>query len=129
MAWVDLIVVLALVQLAVFGVLVGRARGRYGVKAPATTGNESFERYYRVQVNTIELLVMFVPGCLLAVHYVASPWVAGLGVVYLVGRLIYLQAYVSEPSRRGLGFGLSFIPIIALLGISLVGSLLALARD
>lgn len=128
MALVDLVVALALVQLAAFGVLVGQARGRFGIKAPAVTGHEQFERYYRVQLNTIELLVMFVPACWLAGRYVAPLWVGLLGAVYLVGRLLYLRAYVREPSTRGLGFVLSFVPTILLMLIGLVGAAVALAK-
>ncbi|GAC1620223.1 MAG: hypothetical protein NVS9B10_01730 [Nevskia sp.] len=129
MALVDLIIALALLQLAVFGTLVGRARGRYSVKAPAVTGHEQFERYYRVQLNTIELLVMFVPACWLAARYVAPVWIGLLGGVYLLGRLLYLRAYVREPSTRGLGFVLSFLPTIVLMLIGLVGAGLALAKS
>lgn len=128
MAMVDVVVGLALLQLFGFGVLVGRARGRYGVSAPAVTGHEVFERYYRVQMNTIELLVLFVPASYIAARYVAPVWVAGLGAVYLVGRLIYLRAYISDPKSRGLGFGLSVLPTLALVVISLVGAGLSLAR-
>ena len=66
MAWVDIVGLLSVVQLFVFGVLVGRARGRYGVAAPATSGHPVFERYYRVQMNTVESLIVFLPALWLA---------------------------------------------------------------
>ena len=66
MPWLNLTITLALLQALVFGVLVGRARGKYGVKAPATTGHEMFDRYYRVQMNTMELLLLLVPAAYLA---------------------------------------------------------------
>ena len=62
MAYVDIVTALALLQFIVFGFKVGRARGRYGVKAPAITGNEIFERHFRVQQNTLEQLMVFLPG-------------------------------------------------------------------
>jgi glutathione S-transferase len=68
MAYVDIVTVLALLQFVVFGIKVGRARGRYEVRAPATAGNETFERYFRVQQNTLESLVVFLPGLYLFSH-------------------------------------------------------------
>lgn len=118
----ELIIVLALLQFLFFGILVGRARGRYGVKAPAISGDPVFERYFRVQMNTLELLVMFVPGIWLAPSHIAQGWVAVLGAVYLLGRFIYLRSYVRAPEQRSLGFGLSALPILALLVIDLIGA-------
>lgn len=126
MVWLDLVMTLALLQFALFGALVGRARGRYGIKAPATSGHEIFERYYRVQMNTLELLALLIPALWLAARYWAPHWVAFAGAVYLVGRVIYLRAYVNDPPSRELGFLLSFLPIAALLLSVLVG--IALAR-
>ena len=76
----------------------GRARGRYGVKAPAVTGHEGFERAYRVQMNTLELLVALLPALYVAGHYWSPALVAGTGAVYLVGRLLYARAYLRDPS-------------------------------
>jgi glutathione S-transferase len=128
MAWVELITILALLQFLYFGVLVGRARDRFGVKAPAITGNEIFERYFRVQMNTLELLVIFLPALWIATVYVPGYGVALLGVLYLIGRFVYLRGYVTDPSKRSLGFGLSALPILALLLIDLIGALIRLIR-
>jgi glutathione S-transferase len=128
MALVELITVLALLQFLYFGILVGRARERLGVKAPLMTGNEVFERYLRVQMNTLELLILFVPALWLAVAHVAARWLAVLGALYLIGRFVYLRAYVAEPSKRRLGFGLSALPILVLLAIDLIGSVTRLIR-
>ncbi len=117
---VTVVLSLALVEYIVFAVLVGRARGQYGVSAPAVTGHEMFERYYRVQMNTLELLVVFVPAILTFAHYVSARWAAGLGAVYVVGRVIYLMSYVKNPASRGAGFGLSMLPIMAMV----IGTLL-----
>lgn len=118
---VTVVLSLALVEYIVFAVLVGRARGQYGVNAPAVTGHEMFERYYRVQMNTLELLVVFVPAILTFAHYVSARWAAGLGAVYVVGRVIYLMSYVKNPASRGAGFGLSMLPIMAMV----IGTLIA----
>lgn len=125
---VALVGLLALLQYLVFGMLVGRARGKYGVKAPAITGHEVFERYFRVQQNTLELLVVFLPALWLFALYVSATWAAILGATYLVGRVLYLRSYVADPAKREIGFGLSFLPIVALVIGALIGVLLPLAR-
>lgn len=122
MAVVNLIVALALLQFLAFATAVGRARERYNVPAPATTGNEIFERYFRVQMNTLELLVVFVPGIWLFSFYGNARLGAGLGVLYLIGRCVYYFAYVKDPSKRSLGYGLSAAPVAALLIGALVGA-------
>lgn len=118
---VDLVAVLALMQYLFFGVLVGRARTQYGVKAPAITGHEVFERTYRVQMNTLELLVILLPALYLAARYWSPTNAAIAGAVYLVGRLLYWRAYVSQPSTRTLGFMLSMLPCAFMLVGALVG--------
>jgi uncharacterized MAPEG superfamily protein len=121
MVWVDLVTVAALLQYMFFATLVGRARGQYGVKAPATTGNDMFERYYRVQMNTLELMVVFIPCLWMAAHYWSAGWMSAIGAIYLIGRFIYLKAYVRDPASRSLGYTLSFIPVVALMLAALVG--------
>ena len=81
MAYVDIVTVLAVLQFIVFGFQVGRARGKYGVKAPATAGNELFERFFRIQQNTLELLVGFIPGIYLFGRYWSPSWAAALGAI------------------------------------------------
>jgi len=120
--YVDIVAVIAVLQLIFFSVLVGRARGQYGVSAPAVIGHELFERAYRVQMNTLELLVAFLPALFLAGKYWPQTAVAGLGAVYVLGRFIYWRAYMGAPKSRGLGFGLSALPILVLLLAALVGA-------
>jgi uncharacterized MAPEG superfamily protein len=112
---VAVVIVLALLEFVVFGMLVGRARGRYGVNAPAVSGHEIFDRYFRVHYNTMEMLVAFLPAIWLFGLYVSPQWGAALGLVYLVGRILYLRSYVADPRKRDIGFGLSALPIVALL--------------
>jgi uncharacterized membrane protein YecN with MAPEG domain len=119
---VAVVIVLALLEYVVFGMLVGRARGRYGVKAPAVTGHEIFERYFRVHQNTLELLVVFVPAIWLFGTYVSPTWAALLGLVFVVARVLYLQGYVRDPAKREVGFGLSVLPVMVLLVGALWGS-------
>jgi uncharacterized membrane protein YecN with MAPEG domain len=120
-AWVNLVTVLALLEFFAFGFLVGKARVTYGIKAPAMSGHEMFERYFRVQYNTLELLIMFVPALWIAAMYWNPLWMAALGAIYLVGRLLYLQGYVRDPKTRSIGFGLSMGPILLLVLSALVG--------
>jgi glutathione S-transferase len=128
MAYVDIVTVLAVLQFIVFGFQVGGARGKYGVKAPATTGNEVFERLFRIQQNTLELLVCLIPGIYLFSRYFSPLWAAVLGVIYLVGRQIYAASYAKDPATRSLGYGLSFLPVAALLLGGLVGAVWHVVR-
>lgn len=124
MNYVYIVAVLAIVQFLFFGVLVGQARAKYGVKAPATTGNALFERSFRVHMNTLEQLVAFLPALLIAGIYWPNPVIAGIGLVYLIGRFVYRQGYVADPGKRGLGFLLSVLPIFVLLVAALLGAVI-----
>ena len=128
MPYVDIVTALALLQFIFFGVRVGRARDRYGVKAPATTGNEIFERHFRVQQNTLEVLVVMIPGLYLFSRYFNPLWAAGLGVVYLIGREVFAAAYVRDPAKRGAGFGLSYLPTMILVVGGLLGAVRQMVR-
>jgi glutathione S-transferase len=115
MPFVALVTVLALMQFFWLALQVGRARARYGIAAPAITGNELFERHFRVHMNTQEQLVMFLPTLWIFAHYVSPLWAAALGVVFIIGRAIYATSYVRDPKSRSLGFGLSAFPIFAMM--------------
>jgi glutathione S-transferase len=125
MPLVHIVVGLALAQFLFFCFAVGKARGTYKVAAPATTGNEMFERYFRVQMNTLELLVVFVPSILFFGQYFGSYLAVALGVIYLVGRLIYFTSYVKDPKSRSMGYGLSAMPVMILLAGTLFGAIRA----
>ncbi|MDH5254302.1 MAG: MAPEG family protein [Gammaproteobacteria bacterium] len=126
MALVAAVIALALIEYMIFALLVGRARVRCGVPAPATTGDPVFERYFRVQQNTLEQLIVFVPSAWLFGYYVSALWAAGLGVLFVIGRAIYLTGYVADPKKRGAGFGLSFLPNMILAVGALAGAILSL---
>ena len=110
MAWVQLVTMLALFEFLGFAMAVAGARERYGVKAPATTGNDQFERYFRVQQNTLEQLLLFLPSLWIAATYWNPLLVAAVGAVFLIGRLLYFRGYVHEPRQRHIGFMLSIVP-------------------
>jgi glutathione S-transferase len=122
MAYVDIVTALAVLQFIVFGFKVGAARGRYGIKAPAVTGNEVFERYFRVHMNTLEQLVVFLPGIYLFARYFNPLVAAALGVVYLVGRELYAFTYVKDPAKRDVGYGMTFLPMVILVVGGLIGA-------
>lgn len=122
MNYVHIVAVLAIVQFFVFGILVGRARRRHEIKPPATSGHELFERAFRVHVNTMEQLVGFLPALLMASVYWPNAVVAGIGAVYLLGRLLYRQLYLADPAKRRPGFLMTVIPTFTLLGMVLWGA-------
>ncbi len=129
MAYVDIVTALALLQFIVFVMQVSRARGKYGVLAPAITGNEIFERHFRVQQNTLEQLIVFLPGLYLFARYFNPLWAAGLGLIYLIGRQVYSASYVRDPKTRSAGFGLTFLPTIVLIAGGLIGAAIHLAKS
>ncbi len=119
---VSLVIALALLEYFVFGFLVGRARGTYNVPAPAISGNPIFERYFRAHQNTLEQLVIFVPCMLIFSHVVSARVAAGLGVVFIVGRALYMHGYVAEAGKRGPGFLISALAQVTLLLGSVIGA-------
>lgn len=127
--FVELVAILAVLQFFFFGFMTGKARRESGLKAPAISGAESFERMYRVQSNTLETLVAFLPALFIAGKYWPELMVSGIGVVYLVGRFIYWRAYTSDPSKRGTGFFLSMLPTLALIILAIAGILVAIVKN
>jgi glutathione S-transferase len=122
MSYVHIVTALALLQFVWFGMKVSKARERYGVKAPAIAGNDVFERHFRVQQNTLELLVIVVPGLYLFSNYFSPLLAAALGVIYLIGREVYARGYVKDPAKRSAGFGLSALPTLILIFGGLIGA-------
>ncbi len=99
-----LVSLLALLVLQATALVVGRARAVHGVKAPATTGPEPFERALRVQQNTLEQLVFFLPVFWLAV-LLDNPIVASAVGLIWVGGAHRLRRGVS-PGRGETGAGI-----------------------
>ncbi|HUY27592.1 MAG TPA: MAPEG family protein [Candidatus Binataceae bacterium] len=115
---------LALIEYFALGLLVGWARGKYKVAAPATTGDPIFERYFRVHQNTLESLIVFIPGLWLFATYVNTPIAVALGLIFIAARVIYAAGYIKAPEKREVGAGLSFLVNAALV----LGGLLGIAR-
>jgi glutathione S-transferase len=109
MHWPALVTLAALTLCFATVATVGRARGKYGVAAPATTGHEMFERAFRVQMNTLENAVIFLPALWLCAFFYGPLTASALGGVWLVGRVWYAVSYLREPRSRGGGFVLAFV--------------------
>lgn len=125
---VAIVTVLLLIQYFVFAILVGKARVQHKVMAPAVTGNEVFERYFRVQQNTIEQLLVMLPVLWLFGWYVQPLVAAGLGLVFIAGRWIYCHDYVRDPAKRGRGFAVGNLAQTVLLLGALIGPVLRLLQ-
>jgi hypothetical protein len=128
MSYVVIVTVLALLQYQWLGFSVGRARAKYNVPVPASSGNEMFDRHYRVHMNTLEQLVVFLPAMWVFAHTVSPLWAAGLGAVFLIGRFIYARAYVRDPKSREVGFALTALPSLIMLIGAAVWAVRALVR-
>ncbi len=122
MAFVTVIVMLALIEYLYFGVAVGRARVRHGVEAPAVTGDEQFERFHRAHQNTLEQLIVFIPAIYAAAYYANELFAVALGVIFLISRAHYFRSYIADPSRRGRGMLGSMLVSVLLIAAGLVGS-------
>ncbi|HZP44316.1 MAG TPA: MAPEG family protein [Candidatus Binataceae bacterium] len=121
MPGLDVITLLAVAEYLVLGVMVGQARGRYGVAAPATTGDPTFERYFRAHQNTLEQLVIFIPSLWIFALWV-SFWAAViLGLAYVAARAEYARGYIRAPEQRAIGAQVS----MAINAILLIGGLIS----
>ncbi|MFT5426018.1 MAG: glutathione S-transferase [Gammaproteobacteria bacterium] len=126
MALATLVIMVALAQYLFFVGKTGQLRGKHGVKAPACTGNENFERMFRIQQNTMEQLVVFIPALLAFSHFVSPVWGPCIGLIFIIGRFVYFQGYLNDPAKRGPGMMMTFITnAVLVLGAS-VGAILAL---
>ena len=98
---------------------VSQARATFGIKVPSITGNPDFERVFRVQMNTLEWMPIFLPSLWLFAIYVSDPIAAAIGLVWIGGRILYMTGYSQAAERRGRGFGIQAIAT----GILWVGAL------
>lgn len=123
-----LITIFAVLTYFSAGFMVGRARAKYGVKVPATTGNADFERVFRVQMNTLEWMPIFLPVLWLFALYVSDVWAAALGLVWIVGRVLFMRGYAQAAEKRGMGFMIQAAACLILLIGALAGIVLRLAH-
>jgi|SRR5579863_1136755 len=109
-----LVTCLAILVYFLISYRVAQARGTYGVKAPAITGHPDFERIFRVQMNTLEWMPIFLPALWLFAIYVSDAIAAALGVAWIVGRILYMTGYAEAANKRGRGFAIQASAAIAL---------------
>lgn len=114
-----LLILLALIQYSLFTLKAGTARPKLEVHAPKVAGHDIWERMFRVQQNTLEQLIVFVPSVLIFSYYISDLWVLIPGTVYLIGRQLYAITYVKDPKTRTLGFALTFFSNAALVLLSI----------
>jgi glutathione S-transferase len=117
----SLVTALTLIVYQVLTVNVGRARMKYKIMPPAMSGDENFERVVRVQQNTLEQLVFFLPALWLFSAYVSPLWGAVLGAVWLVGRIIFAWGYYQAAEKRVAGFAISTLSGLGLVLGALIG--------
>ncbi len=128
MEWIVLITLLVAAEYFWLAVLVGKSRGETGIHAPTCTGDEKFERVFRVQQNTLEQLIIFFPALWVFGYYVSATIGAALGVMFLIGRIMYARGYVQHPDKRGPGFIIGSLATLALILGGLIGIILELFR-
>jgi len=111
MSYVDTaaVTLLALLLYMGFSMVVGQARGKYAIKAPAVTGHENFERAYRVQMNTVEQMVFFLPALWLCAALLSDRGAAIGGLIWVIGRALYAVSYLDAPEKRGPGMVISML--------------------
>lgn len=132
MALLIIVLVAILMQYNFFGMRVGAARVKYDIKAPAIVGHPEFERHYRIQQNTLEQLVVFIPMYLsFAIMAEQQGWpgneiASALGVLWIVGRFIYAGAYIKDPAKRGAGFLTGFAATALLMIGTVVAAVMSL---
>ncbi len=111
------------------GMGVGKARGKYGVKAPATSGPEEFNLIYRGHVNTLEQLTLTLPALWLFAAWVGDIWAGGAGLVWIVGRILYVTSYSKAAEKRGTGFLIGLLATAAALMGALVSIVIYLVTS
>ena len=121
-----IVTLLALLLFLYSCMAVAVARKKYGVAAPATTGAVEFEVVYRVQMNTLEQLALFVPGVIVGAPVLGDLVAGGLALLWSVGRIVFASAYYTDPAKRGPGFGLTLLPSLVLLLAGAWGAISAL---
>jgi glutathione S-transferase len=104
-----LVTCLAILLYFFTGVRVAQARAAFGIKAPAVSGNPDFERVFRVQMNTLEWMPIFLPSLWLFAFYISDPIAAAIGLVWIAGRILYMTGYSQAANQRGRGFQIQAI--------------------
>lgn len=104
------------------GLMVARARQKFGVVLPATTGHTDFERVFRVQQNTLEWMPIFLPSLWLFALSIGDLGAAALGLIWIVGRLLYMRGYADAAEKRHTGFMVQML-VCAVLWLGALGAI------
>ncbi len=116
-----LVTLLAILFYFYTGTRVPLARRKFGLTAPAITGPPEFERVFRVQLNTLEWMPIFLPLLWLFAYYINDIGAAALGVAWIAARVWYMVGYTQAAEKRGPGFGLQALVCAVLLVGALAG--------
>jgi len=121
MKYTVLITIVALVYTFILSARVGARRLKLGIDAPAISGQAEFDIAFRIHMNTIEQLVLFIPMLWIAVTVVGDVWAAAIGAIWVIGRIIYAIGYTAGIDKRGPGMLITVLSTVALTVISFWG--------
>ncbi len=124
----SLITVLALIVYFVITVNVSRTRVKFKIPGPQISGNPYFERALRIQQNTLEQLMLFLPALWLFSSLLSPAWANGIGIVWIISRIVYAVRYYQAAEKRTLSFAISALMILILLLGSLVSVIMTLLK-
>ena len=125
-AYTSFVTLLIVIYYLWVGFYVGIVRGKVKIAAPAVTGDPLLERALRVQMNAVETAPAILPALWLAAVWLSDIWAAAVGLVWVLARVAYLSLYMANPASRGPAFGVQFLAILILVGMGLVGVVMAL---
>ena len=126
MEYVAIVTCLALIQSFVFAVQVGQQRVKHNVRAPDISGDPEFERAFRVHQNTLEQLIIVIPALWIFASYWKAEVAAVIGLIFVISRQVYRNAYLADPAKRSTGFGIGAAAMTVLLLGGLVGAVMNL---
>ena len=126
--WPSLVTASELLLYFIVTINFGRAIFKYKVSPPQVTGSPDFERVLRVQQNTLEQMILFLPSLWLFSQFISPIWASAIGAVWIIGRILFAWGYYQAAEKRALGFGISTLATLALLGGSFTGIIMSLLK-
>jgi len=121
MKFTALVTLAAVVQTFLLSARVGAARGKLGIEAPATSGKPEFDKAFRIHMNTVEQLVLFIPMLWLAARVIGDVWAPAVGAIWIVGRVVYASGYRNDIAKRGPGMLMTVFSTAVLAAITVWG--------